>query len=85
MTYRVTYTDDARRGIGGLAPDQRRAVLDAERGVLATQPYEVGTEFEGRGPNALRRLVLDKARVSIGYRVFPDRVEVTVVWLIGFP
>ncbi|MFC5722772.1 hypothetical protein ACFP1Z_21620 [Streptomyces gamaensis] len=85
MTYRVVYSADARRGIGTLAPDQRRAVLEAERGPLATRPYDVGTEHEGRGPTALRRLVLDAARVSIGYRVFPDHVEVQVVWIIGHP
>ncbi|TDC61471.1 hypothetical protein [Streptomyces hainanensis] len=57
MAYKVTYKPDARRGIGTLSPAQRRAVMDAEK-VLAARPTAVGEVYEGRGPTALRRLVL---------------------------
>ncbi|MEO3756353.1 hypothetical protein [Streptomyces sp. B6B3] len=85
MSYKVTYLPDARRGIGALTQAQRHAVMAAERGVLATRPNQVGEVIEGRGPNALRRLVLEKARVSIGYRVYEAVVHVEIVWLIGHP
>ncbi|MDT0322680.1 hypothetical protein [Streptomyces millisiae] len=76
---------DARRGMASLTPARRRAVNDAVRGPLATRPLTIGELFEGTGPTALRRLVLTPAGVSIGYRVFADRVEVRLVWLIGHP
>ncbi|MFJ7419665.1 hypothetical protein ACIQXD_13775 [Streptomyces uncialis] len=41
--------------------------------------------LSGRGRDALRVLALESAGVSIGYRVFEDTVEVTVVRLIGHP
>ncbi|GAB2933818.1 hypothetical protein [Streptomyces mayteni] len=85
MTYQVEVMSDARRGMASLTPTRRRAVNDAVRGPLATHPLSTGELFEGLGPTALRRLVLPHAGVSIGYRVFPDRVEVRLVWLIGHP
>ncbi|MFI9206422.1 hypothetical protein [Streptomyces sp. NPDC053048] len=85
MTYKVMVGPDARRGMASLAPEQRRAVNDAVRGPLADRPLDVGQEHEGRGPGALRMLVLERARVSVGYRVYVDRVEVEIVWLIGHP
>ncbi|GAB2891381.1 type II toxin-antitoxin system RelE family toxin [Streptomyces mayteni] len=84
MSYKVSYSSDAQRGIGTLTPQQRKAVMDAER-TLAHRPREVGEVYEGSGPQALRRLVLPAARVSIGYRVHDHTVQVVVVWLIGHP
>ncbi|GAA0464083.1 hypothetical protein ACFQ2B_40590 [Streptomyces stramineus] len=85
MTYKVVVGEDARRGMAGLEPAQRRAVNDAVRGELAMRPLSVGSEYEGHGSGALRLLVLEAARVSIGYRVYSDRVEVEIVWLLGHP
>lgn len=84
MKYKVTYKPDAQRGIGALTPTQRRAVMNAEQ-VLAVRPTAVGEVHEGSGPTALRRLVLDAARVSIGYRVYDSVVHVEIVWIIGHP
>ncbi|MFR9725286.1 hypothetical protein ACL02R_18245 [Streptomyces sp. MS19] len=85
MSYKVVVLDDARRGMASLTPPRRKAVNEAVRGVLTARPLDVGEIFEGKGPTALRRLVLSQAGVSISYRVFPDRVEVRIVWLIGHP
>jgi hypothetical protein len=84
-SFRVVYTADARRGLSSLSPDQRRAVLAAERGDLSLRPFAAGEEYLGHAPGSLRRLVLAQARVSIGHRVYADKVEVEVVWLIGHP
>ncbi|WP_329564429.1 hypothetical protein OG711_38615 (plasmid) [Streptomyces uncialis] len=85
MTYRVVYSAKAKRDMAGLTAQRRQAVLQAERGPLAQRPLQVGKEFEGSGPGALRRLALADAGVSIGYRVYTDRVEVELVWLLGWP
>ncbi|MCM2390753.1 hypothetical protein [Streptomyces albipurpureus] len=54
------------------------------RGQLSTNPLAVGTP-EGSGPDALRKLAVKSAGVTIGYRVIDARVEVRVVWLLGWP
>ncbi|MFI5617884.1 hypothetical protein [Streptomyces sp. NPDC051567] len=51
---------------------------------MSQRPLAVGTP-EGKGTDALRKLALESAGVTIGYRVVADRVEVRVVWLIGHP
>ncbi|MCU4750282.1 hypothetical protein [Streptomyces sp. G-5] len=85
MSYKVVVMDDARRGMANLTPARRRAVNDAVVGPLTTNPLGVGEVYQGQGADALRRLVLNHEGVSIGYRVFTDRVEVRIVWLIGHP
>ncbi|MFJ9434565.1 hypothetical protein ACIRQY_33610 [Streptomyces sp. NPDC101490] len=54
------------------------------RGPLSTTPLAVGTP-EGSGPDALRKLAVASAGVTIGYRVIDAQVEVRVVWLLGWP
>lgn len=85
MTYKVLLLDDARRGMASLTTTRRKAVHEAVTGSLSTRPVDVGEASEGRGPTALRRLVLEDAGVSVLYRIFPDPVEVHIVWLIGHP
>ncbi|MFD4833584.1 hypothetical protein GT204_17695 [Streptomyces sp. SID4919] len=85
MTYKVTLDEDAKRGMAQLTPARRRAVHEAMQGPLAARPLTVGRVKSGSGPTALRVLALESAGVSIGYRVYNDRVEVTVVWLLGHP
>ncbi|UCM87980.1 hypothetical protein [Streptomyces marincola] len=84
MRYKITYSAEAQRGIGTLTREQRRAVHGAEK-TLADRPESVGAVHEGRGPEAMRRWVLEGARVTILYRVRNRAVVVEVVWLVGHP
>ncbi|WP_406399929.1 hypothetical protein [Streptomyces uncialis] len=85
MTCKVFLEEDAKRGMAQLTPARRRAVHEAMPGPLASRPLAVGRVRSGRGRDALRVRALESAGVPIGYRVFEDKVEVTVVWLIGHP
>ncbi|AXU16858.1 hypothetical protein [Streptomyces clavuligerus] len=82
--YKVVLAPQAQRALAGLVPERRRAVHEAMRGPLSTTPLAVGTP-EGTGPDALRKLAVASAGVTIGYRVINAQVEVRVVSLLGWP
>ncbi|MFI6530730.1 hypothetical protein [Streptomyces uncialis] len=84
MTYKVVLAPQAQRALAGLAPERRRAVHETMRGKLSTNPLSVGTT-EGTGPDALRKLPVAPAGVTIGHRVIDAQVEVRVVRLLGWP
>ncbi|MFE7130296.1 hypothetical protein ACFVIM_05515 [Streptomyces sp. NPDC057638] len=81
MTYKVVLLPSASQALADLQPAQRRAVHEAIRGPLARRPLDVGTSS---GPS-LRTLVLKDAGVSLKYRVYPDHVEVQIVWIFSGP
>jgi hypothetical protein len=81
MSYRVTWTDQAKHGLAGMSPAGAAAVTRAVDSALGSDPYGCGSAPVGRDPDRREASI---STVIVRYEISGSVLTVTVLRAVAW-